>query len=66
MLWVFGKLLWFALKVSWSLTKIILICMLFPLALIGMFILNLVIVVFPILIIGAIVVMFLKSISHAG
>lgn len=55
MLWVFGKLLIFALKATWSISKILLTIVLLPAILIIMVIDGLLYIAFPILIIVGIV-----------
>lgn len=55
MLWVFGKLLIFALKATWSISKILLTIVLLPAILIIMVIGGLLYIAFPILIIVGIV-----------
>ncbi len=36
MFWVFGKLLWFGIKATWGISKILLTVVFFPLILVGM------------------------------
>ena len=55
LLWVFGKLLIFALKATWSISKILLTIVLLPAILIIMVIGGLIYIAFPILIIIGIV-----------
>lgn len=55
MLWVFGKLLIFALKATWSISKILLTVVLLPVILIIMVIGGLLYIAFPLLIIIGIV-----------
>lgn len=55
MLVVFGKLLFFAIKAAWGITKILLYIVFLPLILIGLVVAGLIYVAIPILIIVGIV-----------
>jgi hypothetical protein len=50
-----GKLLWFAIKAAWGLSKIIVSVVLFPVLLIGMVCMGLIYLAFPILVIVGVV-----------
>ncbi len=52
---VFGKLGWLALRGTWGLTKMFFTLLFLPLILIGLFVKGLLIIAFPILIIGGLV-----------
>lgn len=59
---VFGKLLVFAIKMSWGITKIVFGVVLFPLVLIGMVFAGLFVLVIPILIlVGLFSLFFLRT-----
>lgn len=55
---VFGKLLGFAIKAAWGVTKIVFTIVLFPLALIAMVLAGMFYIVLPILIIVGLISMF--------
>lgn len=57
MVWIFGKMVGFAVKATWGLTKILLNLVLLPLTLLGLLIGGLVQIAFPILIIAGIVML---------
>ena len=60
LLWViFGKLLSFALKAAWSITKILFSVVIFPLVLIMLVVAGLMYVALPVLVIAGIVVFLL-------
>lgn len=52
---VFGKLILFAIKATWGITKILFSFVLFPIVLIGLFLGGLVYIALPILVIAGIV-----------
>jgi hypothetical protein len=55
MIWVFGKLTWFAIRASWGLMKVMFTLVFFPLVLIGMVIGGLAYIAFPVLaVVGAV------------
>ena len=55
MLWVFGKLFIFGIKVAWGLTKILFFIIFLPVILIGMVIGGLIYIAFPILVLIGII-----------
>lgn len=55
MLIIFGKLIWFAMKAAWGITKIVCTIILLPLLLIGLVFSGLVGIAFPILLVVGIV-----------
>ena len=55
MIWIFGKLLFFGIKASWGISKLLVTVVLLPLVLIGMVIGGLIYIAFPILIVVGIV-----------
>ena len=55
MIWIFGKLFIFGVKVAWGISKLLLTVVFLPLILIGMVIGGLMSIAFPILIIVGIV-----------
>ena len=50
MIWVFGKLFFFGIKAAWGISKFLLTVVLFPVILIGMAVVGLLYIAFPILI----------------
>lgn len=54
--WIFGKLLIFGLKMSWSILKLLLTIGFLPLILVGMVLAGLIRIAFPILILVGIIV----------
>ena len=61
MIVVFGKLLIFAIRATWGITKIILTLVLLPLFLIGLVIQGLVYLAIPILLIGGVITLFMSK-----
>lgn len=55
---VFGKILWFAIKAAWGMSKIVCSVVLLPLLLLGMLIIGLVELALPILLIIGVVSLF--------
>lgn len=55
LLWVFGKLLFFGIKATWGIFKILLTVVLLPVILIGMVVGGLIYIAFPILIVIGII-----------
>ena len=51
MFWVFGKLLWFGIKATWGISKILLTVVFFPLILVGMALGGMIYLAFVILLI---------------
>ena len=58
MLIVFGKLLIFAIKATWSISKIVFSLVLLPLFLVGLVLKGLVTLAFPILLVVGLIVLF--------
>lgn len=59
--WIFEKLFVFGLKMSWGILKILLTIGFLPLILIGMVLIGLIKIAFPILIVVGIIALFQKS-----
>ena len=57
LIWVVAKLLWWAVKASWAITKTLLACVVLPIVLIALFALDLVIIAIPALILIGLVSM---------
>ena len=55
---IFGKLFFFGLKAAWGLSKFVLMVVFFPVILIGMLIVGLVKLAFPLLLIFGVIAMF--------
>lgn len=51
---VFGRLAWFAVKLTWSLTKFLVFVVFLPLIIVGLFIQGIVTLAFPLVIIAGI------------
>ncbi len=58
MIMVFGKLLGFAIRATWGITKIVVTLVLFPLLLIGLVFGGLIYLAFPVLVIVGLVCLF--------
>jgi len=61
MIAIFGKLLWFAIKATWSITKILFSIVFLPLVLIILVINGLLALAFPILIVVGIISLFVHD-----
>ena len=55
---IFGKLFFFGIRAAWGISKFILMLVFFPVILIGMLVIGLVKIAFPLLIIFGVVAMF--------
>ncbi|MDY2813268.1 MAG: hypothetical protein SOU03_04815 [Dorea sp.] len=61
---VFGKLLIFAVKAAWGLSKIVCTVVLLPLVLIGLVVVGLVKIAFPVLVIVGIISLFVPKTGY--
>ena len=61
MIWIFGKILVFGVKAAWGISKLLVTIVLLPLMLIGMVVVGLIYMAFPILIIMGIIALILSK-----
>lgn len=61
---VFGKILVFAVKAAWGVTKIVCTVVLFPLILIGMVVGGLIKIALPVLLIVGVIALFMPKIAN--
>ena len=58
---IFGKILIFAVKATWGITKIICTVLLFPLVLVGMVVIGMIKIALPVLLIVGIISLFMPK-----